>query len=213
MRIVIIRVPTTIFSSNKSTVSKVASLHTTIRGKTQIAPTITCQAKASNKLWLNSSRWCKDRITISWSMTKKVLKTSKAVHLSTQSFWTKKMRMAFTLNQTTRQMNWQHLPSQLSNNSKESPTRCCLWIIVETDPSNNISSSSNSSTLSNRCKSTSRWCSWLLKLSNNWISQTTLKTKTTMATHLCKSSATSSPSPTQQLAICKSWHSFGTISR
>jgi len=59
-------------------------------------------------------------------MTKKVLKTSKAVHLSMQSFLTKKMRMAFTLNQTPLQMNWPHLPSQPSSNSKESLTRCCL---------------------------------------------------------------------------------------
>ena len=157
----ITKAPPTISSSNKSTVNRAASQHTTIRGKTQTAPTITCRVKASNKLWLNNSRWCKDRITISWSMTKKVLKTNKAARLSTQSFWTKKMPMASTLNQTTRQMNWPHLPSRLSSNSKESLIRCCLRILMETDPSSNnsISSSSNSSTLSNKYKSTNRWCS------------------------------------------------------
>lgn len=156
----IIRVPPTTSSSNKYTVSRAASLHTTIKGKTQTAPIITCRVKASNKLWLNNSKWCKDRITISWSMTKKVLKTSKAAHLSTQSFWTKKMPMAFTLNQTTQQMNWPHLPSQLSSNSKESLIRCCHRILMETDLNNNsINSSSNSSTLSNKYKSTNRWCS------------------------------------------------------
>ncbi len=161
----------TISSNSKYTGSRAASLHTIIKGKTQIAHITICQAsKCLLKLSLiypsNSSKlWhmCKTLQTITILVIKTAQTMSKAVQISMlRSFWTETTSMlAFTHNQTVQQLNLPHQPSRRFNSNRESQTKCCPWQTI-TRKIMQIVEGSKHRIICNRCSNSSnsliKWC-------------------------------------------------------